>query len=42
MLGNPNLPVIRGEIQCLGHGMDVDSWNSNGESIRGEEGGARL
>ena len=38
MLGNPNLPVIRGEIQCLGLGMDVDSWNSNGESIRGEEG----
>ena len=38
MLGNPNLPVTRGEIQCLGLGMDVDSWNSDGKGIHGEEG----
>jgi acetoacetyl-CoA synthetase len=33
MLGNSNLPVVRGEIQCLGLGMDVDAWNSEGESV---------
>ncbi len=38
MLGNPNLPVYRGEIQCLGLGMDVDSWSSEGKSVRGSEG----
>ncbi|MAW07866.1 MAG: acetoacetate--CoA ligase [Halobacteriovoraceae bacterium] len=38
MLGNPNLPVSRGEIQCLGLGMDVDSWNEMGESLRESEG----
>tara|TARA_B100000925_G_scaffold174384_1_gene131399 strand:- start:63 stop:1991 length:1929 start_codon:yes stop_codon:yes gene_type:complete len=38
MLGNPNLPVLKGEIQCLGLGMDVDSWSDQGESIRDVEG----
>ena len=30
MLGNPTLPVYRGEIQCLGLGMDVDCVNEEG------------
>ena len=38
MLGNPNLPVLKGEIQCLGLGMDVDSWSDQGESVRDIEG----
>ncbi len=32
MLGNPNLPVNAGEIQCLGLGMDVDAFDSSGGS----------
>ena len=38
-LANPNLPVIKGELQCLGLGMSVKSYNSNGEhqfDIKGE------
>jgi acetoacetyl-CoA synthetase len=31
MLGNPMLPVRRGEIQCLGLGMDVAAFNERGE-----------
>ena len=38
MLGNPNLPVLKGEIQCLGLGMDVDSWSDQRESVRDIEG----
>jgi acetoacetyl-CoA synthetase len=38
MLGNPNLPVYRGEIQCLGLGMAVDSFDEEGKSIRDREG----
>ncbi len=38
MLGNPNLPVHRGEIQCLGLGMDVDVFDESGKSVRGNEG----
>jgi acetoacetyl-CoA synthetase len=38
MLGNPILPVNRGEIQCLGLGMDVSSFNSKGEEVLGIEG----
>ena len=30
-LGNPMLPVYRGEIQCRGLGMAVESFNLNGE-----------
>jgi len=29
MLGNPNLPVYSGEIQCAGLGMAVAFWNKN-------------
>lgn len=28
VLGNPNLPVYRGESQCISLGMDVRAWNS--------------
>ncbi len=38
MLGNPMLPVYRGEIQCRGLGMDVDSFDENGRSIVGKQG----
>jgi acetoacetyl-CoA synthetase len=38
MLGNPTLPVYRGEIQCRGLGMDVDSFDDNGNSIKGKQG----
>jgi acetoacetyl-CoA synthetase len=30
-LGNPILPVYRGELQCLGLGMDVAIFDENGE-----------
>ena len=29
-LGNPNLPVYRGELQCLGLGMSVKSYDGKG------------
>lgn len=38
-LGNPLLPVHRGELQCLGLGMDVAVWDEHGHSVieqRGE------
>lgn len=37
-LGNPLVPVWRGELQCLGLGMAVDVWNASGASVRGEAG----
>ena len=37
-LGNPTLPVYRGELQCRGLGMKVEVWNDNGESVKGEKG----
>ena len=37
-LGNPTLPVIRGELQCRGLGMDVQSYNQHGASITNEKG----
>lgn len=37
-LGNPNLPVYRGELQCLGLGMDVDVWDESGHSLSGQQG----
>lgn len=37
-LGNPNLPVYSGEIQCLGLGMDVQVFDENGQSVRQEKG----
>ncbi len=36
--GNPNAPVRRGEIQAAGLGMDVDVFDSDGQSVRGEPG----
>ena len=33
VLGNPNLPVIRGEIQCRGLGMAVEFWDENGKRL---------
>ncbi|NCC72578.1 MAG: acetoacetate--CoA ligase [Sphingobacteriia bacterium] len=38
VLGNPLLPVYRGEIQCSGLGMDVDCFDENGKSFVGEKG----
>lgn len=38
MLGNPLLPVDRGEIQCLGLGMDVACYNDQGQELIDQEG----
>jgi len=38
VLGNPNLPVHCGEIQCRGLGMDVHSYSINGKSIINNQG----
>lgn len=38
MLGNPILPVYRGEIQCKGLGLDVRAINERGESLIEQEG----
>ncbi len=37
-LGNPMLPVRRGELQCRGLGMAVEVWNDAGEAVVGEHG----
>ncbi len=37
-LGNPVLPVRRGELQCKGLGMAVEIYNENGEAVIGEHG----
>ncbi|MGQ0836297.1 MAG: acetoacetate--CoA ligase [Gammaproteobacteria bacterium] len=37
-LGNPLLPVYRGEIQCRGLGMAVDIFDDEGRSVRGARG----
>jgi acetoacetyl-CoA synthetase len=37
-LGNPMLPVFRGEIQCIGLGMAVKIVNEEGHAIEGEQG----
>jgi acetoacetyl-CoA synthetase len=37
-LGNPVLPVWRGELQCKGLGMDVQVWNDAGRPVKGEKG----
>ncbi len=31
MLGNPAMPVYRGELQCAGLGMDIQALNDDGE-----------
>ncbi len=38
MLGNPNLPVYPGEIQCRGLGMKVEAYNENGEPVIEQKG----
>ena len=38
MLGNPILPVYKGELQCRGLGMKVETYNSDGEPVVGEIG----
>ncbi|MDP2824096.1 MAG: acetoacetate--CoA ligase, partial [Sulfuritalea sp.] len=38
VLGNPNGPVYRGEIQCAGLGMAVDVFDDSGRPVRGEKG----
>jgi len=37
-LGNPTLPVRRGEIQCRGLGMRVEVFDDEGRSVQGEKG----
>ncbi|RLA00772.1 MAG: acetoacetate--CoA ligase, partial [Gammaproteobacteria bacterium] len=37
-LGNPVLPVHRGQLQCRGLAMDVQVWNDEGEAVQGEKG----
>lgn len=37
-LGNPVLPVYRGELQCKGLGMAVDIFNDSGHSVMNEKG----
>ena len=37
-LGNPVLPVYRGELQCRGLGMKVEVWNDDGNPVREEKG----
>jgi acetoacetyl-CoA synthetase len=38
VLGNPVLPVYRGEIQCRGLGMAVDVFDDVGRPVRSEKG----
>ncbi|GAB4176829.1 MAG: acetoacetate--CoA ligase [Thalassobaculales bacterium] len=38
VLGNPVLPVWKGEIQCRGLGMAVDVFDEEGRPVRGEKG----
>ena len=38
VLGNPLQPVRRGEIQCIGLGMKVESFNLDGKSVINEKG----
>lgn len=38
VLGNPLLPVYRGEIQCRGLGMAVDVFDDAGNPVRSEKG----
>lgn len=37
-LGNPMLPVYRGELQCCGLGMDVHAYDAEGNSIQNAKG----
>ena len=37
-LANPILPVFRGELQCKGLGMDIHSFDDNGQPITNKKG----
>ncbi|MGH8752261.1 MAG: AMP-binding enzyme, partial [Burkholderiales bacterium] len=37
-LGNPLLPVWRGELQCRGLGMKVEVYDEDGKPLRGQKG----
>jgi acetoacetyl-CoA synthetase len=37
-LGSPTLPVWRGELQCRGLGMDVDTFDEAGKPVTGTKG----
>ncbi len=37
-LGNPLLPVCRGELQCRGLGMQVEVFDENGDSVSQQKG----
>jgi acetoacetyl-CoA synthetase len=37
-LGNPLLPVYRGELQCRGLGMKVEVWDEDGVAVTGAKG----
>ncbi|NNL55788.1 MAG: acetoacetate--CoA ligase [Woeseia sp.] len=38
VIGNPLLPVRRGELQCIGLGMAVDVFDDEGRPVRGASG----
>jgi acetoacetyl-CoA synthetase len=38
MLGNPNLPVYSGELQCRGLGMKVETFDDSGKVIKNKVG----
>jgi len=38
VLGNPTLPVYRGEIQCRGLGLNVQVFDDDGKTVVGEKG----
>ena len=38
ILGNPNLPVYAGELQCKGLGMAVEVWDEAGRRVQSEKG----
>mgnify|MGYP001822052676 FL=1 len=38
VLGNPVLPVRRGELQCRGLGMAVEVWDDDGNPVVGQQG----
>lgn len=38
ILGNPNLPVIAGEIQCKGLAVDVVAYDDDGKPVTGKPG----
>jgi len=37
-IGNPVLPVYRGELQCRGLGLSIEVFNDDGESVVNEKG----